>query len=139
MTIQLSVSVWTVICFVLLMLILHNLLFKPVLRVMDERHERIKKAAEKKAEHEKTMREYESVLTEKRIALHDEQKRIIKDELELIRAKSKEEIETAKDERLREVDDYRLKAEADHNEILNVLSVHTTELANAFADSLIKE
>ena len=43
MTIQLSISVWTVICYVLLMIILDKLLFKPVLKVMDERKERIKR------------------------------------------------------------------------------------------------
>ena len=47
MTVQLSVTLWTVICFCLLMLILHNLLFKPVLKVMDDRKSRIDKANEK--------------------------------------------------------------------------------------------
>ena len=41
MNIQLSVIVWTVICFVLLRLILKNLLFKPVLQVIDSRREKI--------------------------------------------------------------------------------------------------
>ena len=55
MTIQLSVTVWTVICFCLLMLILHNLLFKPVLKVMDDRRERIEKARLKKEEQKKLL------------------------------------------------------------------------------------
>mgnify|MGYP002517687712 CR=1 FL=1 len=36
MNIQISVIIWTVICFVALMLILRNLLFKPLLDVMDK-------------------------------------------------------------------------------------------------------
>jgi large subunit ribosomal protein L22 len=48
MTIQISITVWTVICFILLMLILHNWLFKPVLQMMDRRRERIEKAAARK-------------------------------------------------------------------------------------------
>ena len=54
MTIQLSVSIWTIICFLLLMLILRNLLFQPILEVMDARKMRIEKAAQKKAENEKS-------------------------------------------------------------------------------------
>ena len=53
MNIQLSVVLWTIICFVLLMLILHNLLFKPVLKVLDARREKIENVAAKKAEWEK--------------------------------------------------------------------------------------
>ncbi len=139
MTIQLSVSVWTVICFVLLMLILHNLLFKPVLAVMDKRRERINKAAEKAAENEKAKREYESVLIEKKAAFYAERQKQLKDELESIRSNSKKAIEAAKEERLQEVDDYRAKAAEEHDEILDTLRVHTSEIAAAFADSLIKE
>ena len=53
MNIQVSVVLWTIICFVLLMLILHNLLFKPVLKVLDARREKIVNAAAKKAAREK--------------------------------------------------------------------------------------
>lgn len=48
MTIQPSVLIWTVICFCLLWLILRNLLFRPMLRFMDERNARIAAAEEKK-------------------------------------------------------------------------------------------
>ena len=65
MTIQLSVSIWTIICFLLLMLILRNLLFQPILEVMDARKMRIEKAAQKKAENEKRKNEYEAMLVEK--------------------------------------------------------------------------
>jgi F-type H+-transporting ATPase subunit b len=41
MTIQPSVSVWTVICFVVLMLVLDRLLFRPLLDFMDKRREKI--------------------------------------------------------------------------------------------------
>ena len=54
MSIQLSVILWTIICFVLLMLILRNLLFKPLLDCMDKRNRRITDAKEKQkrdAEH----------------------------------------------------------------------------------------
>ena len=48
MTIQPSVMVWTVICFLILMAILKNLLFTPVLKMIDSRREKIQAAAKKK-------------------------------------------------------------------------------------------
>ena len=68
MTIQLSVTIWTIICFVLLMLILHFLLFKPVLKVMDDRRMHIQKAAQRKAENERLESEYASMLSEQKKA-----------------------------------------------------------------------
>ena len=41
MTIQLSVLIWTVICFCVFMLVLDRLLFKPLLRFMDRRKEKM--------------------------------------------------------------------------------------------------
>ena len=45
LTIQPSVFIWTLICFCLLMLILHRLLFRPMLSFMDARRARIDRAA----------------------------------------------------------------------------------------------
>lgn len=42
MTIQISLVIWTVIGFVTLSFILNRFLFKPLLRVMDDRNEKIK-------------------------------------------------------------------------------------------------
>ena len=44
MEIQLSLIVWTVICFVLLSIILNKMLFKPVISVIDKRKKRIENA-----------------------------------------------------------------------------------------------
>ena len=44
MNIQPSVIVWTVICFLLLMVILKNLLFTPVLKMIDSRREKVEGA-----------------------------------------------------------------------------------------------
>ena len=48
MNIQPSIIVWTVICFLVLTVILKNLLFEPVLKVIDSRHEKTAAAKEKK-------------------------------------------------------------------------------------------
>ena len=57
MNIQPSVIVWTVICFLLLMIILKNLLFTPVLKMLDSRKEKVE-AADKK------LRDIESIEAE---------------------------------------------------------------------------
>lgn len=44
MTIQISVTVWTILCFIALMLILDRLLFRPLLGFMDKRREKIEGA-----------------------------------------------------------------------------------------------
>ena len=139
MNIQLPVTLWTVICFAALMLILHFLLFKPVLKVMDDRRARIQKTAEKKAELERSAREYAAMLEEKKAALASAQRQQSKAELEEIRAKGKKAVETAKETRNREVDDYRVKVDAEHTEILKSLSDRKDELAAIFASSITKE
>lgn len=57
MTVQLSVLIWTVICFCLLIVILHNLLFKPLFLVMDKRNEKIEAARSKRLDEQKALEE----------------------------------------------------------------------------------
>ncbi|MGN1316226.1 MAG: ATP synthase F0 subunit B [Acutalibacteraceae bacterium] len=139
MTIQLSISVWTIICFVLLMIILDKLLFKPVLKVMDERKERIKRAADRKAEYEEKQKEYDALILEKKKQAQQEQSLKIKKKIESIRTESKEAVEEANQRRIRTVDEYRLKTDEEQCLILKDLSAHATEIAKLFADSLVKE
>lgn len=48
MTIQISLVIWTVIGFVVLSFILDRFLFRPLLKVMDDRNEKIKAGEEKR-------------------------------------------------------------------------------------------
>ena len=73
MTIQPSIMVWTVICFLLLTVILKNLLFTPVLKVMDSRREKTVAAKEKKENIEKLIQE-NTERVEKEKALSAERK-----------------------------------------------------------------
>lgn len=138
MTIQLSVLVWTIICFGLLMLILHHLLFQPILKVMDDRNARIRSAAKKKAELAAIAEKNAAALREKEAARLAAQRRRIKEQIETIRLDGKKAAEAAKDGRLRAVDAYRQKTEAERVEILITLSAHAAELAAAFAESVIE-
>lgn len=65
MSIQISVTIWTIICFGILMLVLNKLLFRPMLAFMDARREKTERArrereertAERAAEEERILRE----------------------------------------------------------------------------------
>ena len=59
MTVQISVTVWTILCFLALMLILDKLLFRPMLSFMDARQEKIDRA---RAQRESQQREREEEL-----------------------------------------------------------------------------
>ena len=50
MSISIPDLIWTIICFLLFMLVLNGLLIKPVLKTMDARKERIRRARESSAE-----------------------------------------------------------------------------------------
>lgn len=139
MTIQISIVVWTVICFLVLMLILKNLLFKPVLEVMDKRKEKIERAQAKKAEEERLIAEHQQMLEEKKTALAKEQQKQVKAKAEKIRSNSKKTIEQAKQDRLQEMEQYRTKTAEDHEEILSSLTSHTKKLAAVFADKIISQ
>lgn len=62
MTIQLSVLIWTVICFVVFMLVLNRFLFTPIHEVMDKRRSRVEEA---KALHQGRVDAYNEALAER--------------------------------------------------------------------------
>lgn len=138
MTIQVSVLVWTVICFLLLVAILHSLLFRPVLQMLDKRREHIRAAAARKAEYERMADEYAAMLDKSRAERLDRQQKELKAELERLRADSRALLETANETRLRKVDEYSVRAEADCARLLTLLSEQADELAVSFAESLTK-
>jgi len=139
MNIQLSVVLWTAICFVLLMLILHNLLFKPVLRVMYARREKIENAATKKAQWDKARQEHAAMLAEREEKLISERQRQIEEKIETIHQNGKKSVELAREARLRLVENYRAHVEAEQAALLHRLGSNAAELATAFADRLTRE
>ncbi len=139
MNIQLPVVFWTCICFLLLMLILKNLLFRPVLEIMDKRKEKTARAAEKKAQIDALHNEHE-----KRMAILQEDAKIqkenyIKGELKLIRVKNKTDIEEAKAARFSRVEAYKAETEKEKEEIIKQFSSSAEEIAKVFADRLISQ
>lgn len=139
MTIQISIVVWTIICFLLLMLILKNLLFKPLLSLMDKRKERIEKAQAKKAEELVLLQQHEQLLKEQKEAYLKEQKAKLKKETEQIQATSKKAIVEARHARLNEVEIYRAKMEEEQQQILSAVGAHSKSFAALFASRIISK
>lgn len=139
MNIQLSISIWTVICFILLMLILHFWLLKPLLQLMDKRQARIDAAkAEKEARAQMEQEQAEALLLlqkEQKAA----QKKQFRQQIEAVRAENKKAIDQARENRLEVLDTFRAETKAERAAILDKLSAHSEELAKSFADSLLKE
>ena len=139
MTIQLSVTVWTVICFLLLMLILNNLLFRPILKLLDQRKQRIDLALQKKQEVLRLNSEHIALTKQKEKEFLDSEALRLKAKIAEVREDCIKDIEKAKKERLQALQDCETLCETQHNEILDTLSVHTLDIARMFADSLIEE
>ncbi len=139
MNIQLPVVIWTVICFLLLMLILRNLLFKPVLEILDKRKEKIARANKKKADIEALTAEHE-----KKLEIIKEDEKIqrdnyIKGELKLIRIQNKTRTEEEKAARFARVEEYKKETEAEKEEIKKYFSESVQEIAKVFAERLISQ
>ncbi len=139
MTIQVSILVWTIICFILLMLILHHWLFKPVLDVMDKRRARIENAAAKAAREAQLAKEHEQKMLAQKEAYAKEQKAQLKAQAEKIQSDSKKAIVEARHARLNEMDEYRAKIDREEEQILAAVGAHSKSFAALFASRLISK
>ena len=139
MSIQISVIIWTVICFLLLMLILKNWLFKPVLEVMEKRRNRIEKAKEKQLEIQRLSAEHESMLAEQKKTFLKEQKAKADMEIEKIQADSKKSVDSARTVRLNTYETYREECAKEYSRILSNAEKSTEQIAEIFADRLISQ
>lgn len=137
MSFQPSVIIWTIICFLLLTVILKNLLFTPVLKVLDERKEKIEAAHQKKAEIEKLTRENEEYLAA------EKQKELIKRAATAkklasdIQAEGKKEIELAQRQCLAEIEKYRESIADEHEQIVSSVAPKMETAAAIFAKNII--
>ena len=120
------------------MIILNNLLFKPVLSVMDKRREKIAAANAKKSEREALVAENERLIAEKRAEHKANEKKLIKERVEKIGSDRKKAVEAAKEVRLHKLDETRKNTDAEEAEILSKLSSHAEELAVMLADRIVK-
>ena len=136
MTVQLPVLLWTVICFGALVLILNNLLFKPMLTFMDRRNERIRLAAEKKAENERALREAEEAV----LRFREEQKAHTAALSEKALADAQKDADRMLSDAVRrgkeDTEALRLRLEREREEIGQTLSGDADTLAEAWLTAL---
>ncbi len=139
MSIQPSVIVWTIVCFLLLMVILKNLLFKPVLNILDSRKEKID-AAENK------LKEIESVTMENERRLHDAKERVEAESVaqaklmvQQIQSNGKKEIELAQRKCLSDIETYRKDITEEYDKIVYSVAPKMETAAAIFAKKIISD
>ena len=137
MNIQPSIMVWTVICFLLLCVILKNLLFEPVLKVIDARHEKSAAAKAKKKEIEKLVCEHENQLEKEKVLAEEKNRKLAKQRLEQIHLQSKKEIEAAQRECLEDMQKYREDIIKEREKIVSSVAPKMETAAALFAKNII--
>ena len=137
--IQLSVIIWTVICFFLLVLIVSKLLLKPVLEILDKRRKNLEDARAKEAEYAKLAeyqaKELEQKMAERKLALEA----AAKEEVAFIQANEKNDLKQAHTESLENIDSYRRELEKNHSQIVEALSTQMEEVAEIFVKQIISD
>ena len=137
MNIQPSVIVWTVICFLLLMVILKSFLFTPVLKMLDSRKEKVE-AADKK------LRDIESINAENERRYAEEKARAeaksiaeAKEKVQQIQSQGKKEIENAQRKCLSDIEEYRNGIKGEYDKIVYSVAPKMETAAAIFAKNII--
>ncbi len=137
MNIQPSVLVWTVICFVLLMVILKSLLFTPVLKIMDSRKEKLEAAEKKLREIEGITAENEKRLAEEKVRAEAESIALSKKKVQQIQSDGKKEIENARRKCLSDIEEYRQGITGEYDKIVYSVAPKMETAAAIFAKNII--
>lgn len=134
---QLSLIVWTVICFLLMMLVLDRLLLKPMLRFMDERQKKIDKAEMKRQQIEE---EKERIEKEK-IRLLEEKTEKLRNDKESSEQLKREEAESSLIERnqtkQKNVSLYAEKLNIEKSEMISAIDSRSDVLAEEFVKGFL--
>lgn len=139
MSIQPSVIVWTVICFVLLMVILKNLLFTPVLKILDSRKEKIEAADKKLRDIESVKAENERRIAEEKIRAEAESIAEAKEKVQQIQSRGKKEIENARRKCLSDIEEYRQGITGEYDKIVYSVAPKMETAAAIFAKNIISD
>ena len=137
MTIQPSVIVWTVICFLLLMVILKNLLFTPVLKMIDSRKEKIDAADKKLSDIENITAENERLMAQEKARAESESIALAKEKVQQIQSRGKKEIENAQRKCLSDIEEYRNGITGEYDKIVYSVAPKMETAAAIFAKNII--
>lgn len=139
MNLQPSVIIWTVICFLLMMLVLDRLLFRPVLKILDERQRQLEEAQRKKEACEKLAEEQRKHLKEQQEEAARTQNARLLVSLEELQAKEKTALKDAHRECLARIDVYREQREKELEEILHAVNPKIAQVAELFAERIASD
>ncbi len=137
MSIQVSVIIWTVICFLLLMVILKNLLFKPVFKVMDERKQKIEEAQLKKEAVARLVEENRENVARQKAEYIKKREAEKKAAAEKLYTEGKLQLEAAQKLRLKNADAYREKMETELDQIVSAVGSQMENTAELFAQKIV--
>ncbi|MBR3815172.1 MAG: ATP synthase F0 subunit B [Clostridia bacterium] len=137
MSIQPSVVVWTVICFLLLMVILKNLLFTPVLKMLDNRKNKVEAADKKLKKIADIEAENERILAEEKIRAEAQSIAEAKEKVQQIQLKGKKEIENAQRKCLSDIEKYRNDIVGEYDKIVYSVAPKMETAAAIFAKNII--
>ena len=137
MTIQISIAIWTVICFIVLMIILRNFLFKPVLKVLDDRKQRLENARLKEKEQIRKAEENKALILKQQAEYAQKKEQMAKEAAENLSAQGKLQIEEAQKKRISDVDKYRASMDESYKQIISTASVEMNKVAEIFAAKII--
>ena len=139
MNIQPSVIVWTVICFILLMVILKHLLFNPVLTVLDKRKDKIASAEQKLRDIESVSAENERRMTEEIARAEAESVIQAKAKVQQIQSQGKKEIENAQRKCLSNIEEYKKDMIGEYDKIVYSVAPKMETAAAIFAKNIISD
>lgn len=136
MNIQLSVLLWTIICFCLAMLILNKLLFKPLLQVMDARQERIDRARGKQKAYAEAYDQELKALEEAREAEKQQKALEAAAGLQASQEQAGRDLAAARQADAAEIEEYREQLRDESQELKSKLDAGLSSLAETFAERL---
>ena len=139
MNIQVSVIIWTVICFLALYLILKYLLFTPLLTLMDARQKKIADRERARAAAEQALADEYRQAVKAQQARDLEARKKAAAEAEEVRLEGKRLLADAKKERMAAVADYRAEMEAAYTEELHSMEPRIEEAASVFLARLFAD
>ncbi len=139
MSIQPSVTVWTVICFILLTVILKNLLFTPVLKMLDSRKEKVEAADKKLRDIESIKAENERRVVEEKQRAEAESITQAKEKVQQIQSQGKKEIENARRKCLSDIEEYRNGITGEYDKIVYSVAPKMETAAAIFAKNIISD
>lgn len=139
MTIQPSIIIWTVICFLLLMVILKNLLFTPVLRMLDSRKEKVEAADKKLRDIEDINAENNRRIAEEKARAEAESTAQAKARVLEVQSEGKKEIENAQRKCLSDIEEYRQGIKGEYDKIVYSVAPRMETAAAIFAKNIISD